>query len=132
MRDPKVMMMYTKAMKIVKVKDKAMTMNGKFQGHDKGKTEGQGYGGQMTIPITLSSNYYPVQMYSAVYKCVCKQYSEQLYADLMTHVRSRLATWSSQLANVTEDKFIQEFHQALEQYFHALGGIVPIFTYMNR
>ena len=27
------------------------------------------------------------QMYSAVYKCVCKQYSEQLYADLMTHVR---------------------------------------------
>jgi len=80
-------------------------------------------------------SYKPIsyeQMYSAVYKCVCKQYSEQLYADLMTHVRSRLAQWSVQLANVSEDSFIQEFHKALEQYFHALGGIVPIFTYMNR
>jgi len=80
-------------------------------------------------------SYKPIsyeQMYSAVYKCVCKQYSEQLYADLMTHVRSRLAQWASQLSNVSEDRFIQEFHQALEQYFHALGGIVPIFTYMNR
>ena len=26
------------------------------------------------------------QMYSAVYKCVCKQYSERLYNDLMCHV----------------------------------------------
>ena len=33
---------------------------------------------------------------------------------------------------MTDDNFIQEFHQALVQYFHALGGIVPIFTYMNR
>jgi len=80
-------------------------------------------------------SYKPIsyeQMYSAVYKCVCKQYSEQLYADLMTHVKTRLAQWSSQLSNVGDDKFIQEFHQALVQYFHALGGIVPIFTYMNR
>ena len=46
--------------------------------------------------------------------------------------RTRLAQWSSQLSNVGDDKFIQEFHQALVQYFHALGGIVPIFTYMNR
>ena len=46
--------------------------------------------------------------------------------------RSRLAQWSSQLSNVREENFIQEFHKALEQYFHALGGIVPIFTYMNR
>ena len=26
------------------------------------------------------------QMYSAVYKCVCKQYSERLYNDLIQHV----------------------------------------------
>ena len=26
------------------------------------------------------------QMYSAVYKCVCKQYSERLYQDLLSHV----------------------------------------------
>merc|ERR1719384_3096008 len=80
-------------------------------------------------------SYKPIsyeQMYSAVYKCVCKQYSEQLYADLMTHIRSRLASWTTQLAEVTDQQFITEFHKALVQYFHALGGIVPIFTYMNR
>ena len=41
-------------------------------------------------------------MYSAVYKCVCKQYSEQLYADLMTHVRSRLGQWSAHLTQVAK------------------------------
>ena len=46
--------------------------------------------------------------------------------------RTRLSQWSVQLGSVTDDNFIQEFHQALVQYFHALGGIVPIFTYMNR
>merc|ERR1719228_1022165 len=50
----------------------------------------------------------------------------------MTHVKTRLSQWSVQLGSVTDDNFIQEFHQALVQYFHALGGIVPIFTYMNR
>ena len=72
-------------------------------------------------------SYKPIsyeQMYSAVYKCVCKQYRELLYADLIT-VRTRLAQWSGALS-------IREFHKALVQYFHALGGIVPIFTYMNR
>jgi len=80
-------------------------------------------------------SYKPIsyeQMYSAVYKCVCKQYSEQLYADLMTHIRSRLGQWSSHLNTVVDTDFISEFHKALIQYFHALGGIVPIFTYMNR
>jgi len=80
-------------------------------------------------------SYKPIsyeQMYSAVYKCVCKQYSEQLYADLITHIRTRMTQWSNQLASVQDDAFITEFHKALVQYFHALGGIVPIFTYMNR
>ena len=60
-------------------------------------------------------SYKPIsyeQMYSAVYKCVCKQYRELLYADLIT-VRTRLAQWSGALS-------IREFHKALVQYFHAL------------
>jgi len=80
-------------------------------------------------------SYKPIsyeQMYSAVYKCVCKQYSEQLYADLITHIKTRLGQWSGNLSKVQDCDFINEFHKALVQYFHALGGIVPIFTYMNR
>ena len=80
-------------------------------------------------------SYKPIsyeQMYSAVYKCVCKQYSEQLYADLITHIRTRLVEMSKILNDVSDNQFISEFHKALVQYFHALGGIVPIFTYMNR
>ena len=80
-------------------------------------------------------SYKPIsyeQMYSAVYKCVCKQYSEQLYADLITHIRTRLVQMSNILNDVSDNQFISEFHKALLQYFHALGGIVPIFTYMNR
>ena len=46
-----------------------------------------------------------------MYKCVCKQYSEQLYADLMTHIRTRLASWTTQLAEVTDQQFISEFHK---------------------
>jgi len=80
-------------------------------------------------------SYKPIsyeQMYSAVYKCVCKQYSEILYRDLFNHMRTRLAQWSTHLNSVQDEAFIEEFHKALVQYFHALGGIVPIFTYMNR
>jgi len=80
-------------------------------------------------------SYKPIsyeQMYSAVYKCVCKQYSEKLYQDLFNHMRTRLSQWSAHLTSVPDQEFIQEFHKALVQYFHALGGIVPIFTYMNR
>jgi len=80
-------------------------------------------------------SYKPIsyeQMYSAVYKCVCKQYSEQLYMDLITHIKTRLGQWSNHLTSVEDRHFINEFHKALVQYFHALGGIVPIFTYMNR
>lgn len=72
------------------------------------------------------------EMYSAVYKCVCKQYSEKLYNDLINHVRTRVAEWSRLLQEVPDDQLIENFHNSLVQYFHALGGIVPIFTYMNR
>jgi len=80
-------------------------------------------------------SYKPIsyeQMYSAVYKCVCKQYSEQLYADLINHMKTRMTQWANKLSSTPDDAFIAEFHKALVQYFHALAGVVPIFTYMNR
>ena len=46
--------------------------------------------------ITISEDGVPCQrisfeqMYSAVYKCVCQQYSERLYSDLINHVDSIL------------------------------------------
>ena len=41
-------------------------------------------------------------MYSAVYKCVCKQYSEKLYQDLINHVRTRVAEWSRLMHQVSQ------------------------------
>jgi len=80
-------------------------------------------------------SYRPIsyeEMYSAVYKCVCKQYSEKLYQDLINHVMTTVAEWSKHMQQVSDDQMIEEFHKSLVQFFHALGGIVPIFTYMNR
>jgi len=80
-------------------------------------------------------SYKPIsyeKMYSAVYKCVCQQFSERLYGDLINHIKTRMAQWSNQLSTVQDDSFIAEFHKALVRYFDALNGIVPIFTYMNR
>jgi len=80
-------------------------------------------------------SYKPIsyeEMYSAVYKCVCKQFSEKLYHDLINHVRTRVAEWSRLMHQVPDEQLVEKFHDSLVQYFHALGGIVPIFTYMNR
>jgi len=73
------------------------------------------------------------QMYSCVYKCVCKQFAERLYRDLMTKVETHLAqTVTHQIADVDAKAYIEKFNAALNQYMQALGGIVPIFNYMNR
>jgi len=40
-------------------------------------------------------------MYSAVYKCVCKQYGDRLYQDLINHVRTKMAEWSRNLTQVS-------------------------------
>ena len=76
-------------------------------------------------------------MYSAVYKCVCKQFSDRLYSDVMEHIGEIVSQWShslviahSRLGPEAELAFVSEFHLALSRYFHALGSIVPIFTYM--
>lgn len=80
------------------------------------------------IPISYE------QMYSCVYKCVCKQFSERLYNDLLRYMSSHLATLSVELQKVVHNpnEFIEKFSFILNQYLQALGGIVPIFNYMNR
>jgi hypothetical protein len=40
-------------------------------------------------------------MYSAVYKCVCKQFGDRLYQDLINHVRTKMAEWSRNLSQVS-------------------------------
>lgn len=82
-----------------------------------------------------AGSYHPIsyeQMYSAVYKCVCKQYGDRLYKDLINHVRTKMAEWSRNLSQVEDSDYIDNFHTILNRFFQALGGIVPIFTYMNR
>ena len=43
-----------------------------------------------TSEVTTGQRISFEQMYSAVYKCVCKQYSERLYQDLLNHVKQIL------------------------------------------
>jgi predicted glycosyltransferase len=71
-------------------------------------------------------------MYSCVYKCVCKQFSERLYNDLLAKVAQHLQQLNTQIAADDPKTYIEKFNFALNQYLQALGGIVPIFNYMNR
>jgi len=86
--------------------------------------------------LTLSPGQYaPLsyeQMYSCVYKCVCKQFSERLCNDLLAKVASHLANLKTEIAAEDAKTYIEKFNYALNQYLQALGGIVPIFNYMNR
>lgn len=80
------------------------------------------------IPISYE------QMYSCVYKCVCKQFSERLYTDLLNFMSSHLTSVNQDLQSCTESstQFIEKFSFVINQYMQALTGIVPIFNYMNR
>lgn len=86
--------------------------------------------------LTLSPGQYaPLsyeQMYSCVYKCVCKQFSERLCNDLLTKVSTHLTHLNTEIAAEDAKTYIEKFNYALNQYLQALGGIVPIFNYMNR
>ncbi|XP_006816026.1 CDK2-associated and cullin domain-containing protein 1-like [Saccoglossus kowalevskii] len=80
-------------------------------------------------------DYIPIsyeQMYSCVYKCVCQQHSEQMYNDLIKVVTQHLERLSTELQASSIDVYVERFNFALTQYTQALGGIVPIFNYMNR
>lgn len=85
--------------------------------------------------ILSPGEYVPLsyeQMYSCVYKCVCKHFSERLYEDLIKLITSHLNKLSSDLQLVDQSVYIVKFNAALTQYLQGLGGIVPIFNYMNR
>lgn len=86
--------------------------------------------------LTLSPGQYaPLsyeQMYSCVYKCVCKQFSERLCQDLLAKVTTHLTRLNTEIAAEDAKTYIEKFNYALDQYLQALGGIVPIFNYMNR
>ncbi|XP_070540406.1 CDK2-associated and cullin domain-containing protein 1-like [Ptychodera flava] len=80
-------------------------------------------------------DYIPIsyeQMYSCVYKCVCQQHSEQMYNDLLTVISKHLERLSLELQSSPQESYVGSFNFALNQYTQALGGIVPIFNYMNR
>ncbi|XP_035671686.1 CDK2-associated and cullin domain-containing protein 1-like isoform X1 [Branchiostoma floridae] len=80
-------------------------------------------------------DYIPIsyeQMYSCVYKCVCQQHSERMYNDLMSLVIGHLQRVSQELKSSPPDAYVERFNFAMTQYMQALGGIAPIFNYMNR
>lgn len=86
---------------------------------------------------TKPSEYIPIsyeQMYTCVYKCVCKQFSERLFADLLQTITSHLEQVYLNIQVQAHDPaaFVDHFHSALSQYLHALQAIVPVFNYMNR
>ncbi|XP_022091876.1 CDK2-associated and cullin domain-containing protein 1-like isoform X2 [Acanthaster planci] len=72
------------------------------------------------------------QMYSCVYKCVCHQYSERMYGDLRRVLTGYLQEKAVYLQMCNSSEFCKRFHTVLKQYTQALGGIVPIFTFLNR
>ncbi|XP_005089489.1 CDK2-associated and cullin domain-containing protein 1 [Aplysia californica] len=80
------------------------------------------------IPISYE------QMYSCVYKCVCKQFSERLYNDLLRYLSEHMEYLNAELkSHETESiPFIETFSFLMHQYIQALTGIVPIFNYLNR
>lgn len=91
-----------------------------------------------TLDLILTNRpgtYDPVsyeQTYSAVYKCVCKSYSERLYKDIMTHVRQILDRWTRDIMLVGDLELPARFNEIHTQYFHAINSLLPIFTYLNR
>ena len=89
-----------------------------------------------TLLYQAPGTYKPISyehVYSAVYKCVCRQDSEPLYADLMSFLTTAVSEWAENVGNVGEDEhFLEEFNRVLRHFFVALGCIVPIFTYLNR
>lgn len=86
------------------------------------------------MKVFQTSFFFIFQMYSAVYKCVCKHHSETLHMDLIQHVEGILKNWSQNLeSHVRKDdrhNFITEVDSIMNQYFNALSSIVPIFTYL--
>lgn len=78
------------------------------------------------IPISYE------EMYSTVYKCVCQQYADRMYSNLIELVATYLRGVSIELQETPKEAYLEKFHFVMEQFFQAVSGIVAIFSYMNR
>ncbi|XP_031549568.1 CDK2-associated and cullin domain-containing protein 1-like [Actinia tenebrosa] len=78
------------------------------------------------IPISYE------EMYSAVYKCVCQQYSEIMYKNLIDLVTIHLTEVTKDLQGTSGKTYLEKFDFLMAQYLQAVTGIVAIFNYMNR
>ncbi|KAK2852930.1 hypothetical protein Q7C36_008131 [Tachysurus vachellii] len=82
-------------------------------------------------PVKYSCISYE-QIYSHVYKCVCQQYSEQLYRDLIWKITSHLQQVCQELHESRPESFVENFNIAFTQYMAAMQCIIPVFIYMNK
>jgi hypothetical protein len=88
--------------------------------------------------LTLPGQYLPLsyeQMYSCVYKCVCKQFGERLYSDLVQLVTDHLEQLSLQLQMKSAESvsvYLMKFNFITDRYLQALHSIVPVFNYLNK
>ncbi|XP_017319652.1 CDK2-associated and cullin domain-containing protein 1 [Ictalurus punctatus] len=82
-------------------------------------------------PVKYTSISYE-QIYSHVYKCVCQQYSELLYRDLMWKITSHLQQVCLDLQDNRPESFVENFNLAFTQYMAAIQCIIPVFIYMNK
>ncbi|KAG7334306.1 hypothetical protein KOW79_002713 [Hemibagrus wyckioides] len=82
-------------------------------------------------PVKYSSISYE-QIYSHVYKCVCQQYSEHLYRDLLWKITAHLQQVCLELQDSQPESFVENFNQAFTQYMAAIQCIIPVFFYMNK
>ncbi|KAL9982748.1 hypothetical protein ACROYT_G004841 [Oculina patagonica] len=78
------------------------------------------------IPISYE------EMYSTVYKCVCQQFADKMYSNLIELVTSYLRRVAQELQMTPAEAYLEKFNFAMAQFFQAVSGIVAIFSYMNR
>ncbi len=72
------------------------------------------------------------QVYSTVYKCVCRAYGERLYRDLTEHLASHVCRWAQSSCGLCGPDLAVAFHGHLQQYVFALQCVVSVFTYLDR
>ncbi|KAB5581975.1 hypothetical protein PHYPO_G00181830 [Pangasianodon hypophthalmus] len=82
-------------------------------------------------PVKYTSISYE-QIYSHVYKCVCQQYSDHLYSDLIWKITSHLQQVCLELQDSRPESFVENFNLAFTQYMAAIECIIPLFIYMNK
>ncbi|XP_076372262.1 CDK2-associated and cullin domain-containing protein 1-like isoform X2 [Tachypleus tridentatus] len=71
-------------------------------------------------------------VYSCVNKCICKNYSERLYRDLLFEVKIHWEKVNHELEVKAGQVLVKIFDSVLKQFESSLRGLIPVFTYMNR